>query len=211
MIWLGESFFLWWTAGISPISCFCGPVEKWELSGKRIVPRESEGVNLFRRDNMDFGNVVVLLHRSRSRSISIHGGKYLLARREDSSASYKLCSGRMSIYLYKLVNGWLHRVFSLVQEEQFDPYHLCIIFTRSCSPCSSKQYWVLSAHTSARSDQTCWTKYFSCSCQTCLIKIDKILLILRDHMLWFESVGNTTFDRIYIGSNLFSPFFFFFS
>ena len=105
----------------------------------------------------------------------------------------------------------MHRVFSLVQEEQFDPYHLCIIFTRSCSPCSpcsSKQYWVLSAHTSARSDQTCWTKYFSCSCKTCLIKIGKILLILRDHMLWFESVGNTTFDRIYIGSNLFSPFFF---
>lgn len=51
------------------------------------------------------GNVVVLLHRSRSRSISIHGGKYLLARREDSSASYKFCSGRISLYFYKVVNG----------------------------------------------------------------------------------------------------------
>lgn len=101
-------FLIWYDElmnGISPISCFCGPVEKWGLSGKRIVPRESEGVNLFRIDNMDFGNVVVLLHRSRSRSISIHGGKYLLARREDSSASYKLCSGRISLYFYKVVNG----------------------------------------------------------------------------------------------------------
>jgi len=91
-------FLIWYDElmnGISPISCFFVPVEKWGLSGKRIVPRESEGVNLFRIDNMDFGNVVVLLHRSRSRSISIHGGKYLLARREDSSASYKFCSGRI--------------------------------------------------------------------------------------------------------------------
>jgi len=95
---------------------------------------------------------------------------------------------------YKSSSYFSKTVISLVQEEQFDPYHLRIIFTRSCSLCSSKQYWVLSARTSARSDKTCWTKSFSC--QTYLIEIAKILPILREHILWFESVGNPIFDRI---------------
>ena len=104
-------------------SYFCEPVEKWGFSGKRIVPRESEEVNLFRRDNMDFGNVVVLSHRSRSRSISIHGGKYLSARREDSDASYKLCSGRTSMYLHEVVNGCIGS--SLFYYVMMDPVCAC--------------------------------------------------------------------------------------
>ena len=32
----------------------------------------------------------------------------------------------------------------------------------------------------------------------CKIEIGKILLILLNHMLWFESIGNTIFDRTHL-------------
>jgi hypothetical protein len=119
----------------------------------------------------------------------------------------KFCSflGSRSGNKSELLNGkrdksrsyFSETVISWVQEEIFDLFHLCIIFNRSCSPCSSNQSLFLSTRTSARSDQICLTKYLTCSCQTCLIEIGKISLILRDHMLWFKLVGNPIFDRIH--------------